>query len=109
VADEHLIESEVFVFGDVPQICLYAIFVMIKELRGGLDLAASLQHEGRGGAAGFWSGGGTYRNEGYVLVADWHGLTLEVTAVIECLYGGTRRYTEYLISDSGYQGNLRRG
>lgn len=53
MADEDLIESEVLVFGDVPQICPQAVFVIVKELRGGLNRVASL-HDGHGGAAGFW-------------------------------------------------------
>ena len=75
VADEDLIESEVFIFGDVPQICPQVSFEIIEEFRGGLKFAAGLQHNGHEGAAGLWSGGGTYREEGYVLVSDWHGLS----------------------------------
>lgn len=52
------------------------------------------------GATGLGSGGGTYGNEGYVLIADWHGLTcryVESDAVIECLYGCTQSHIGSLI------------
>jgi len=41
-ADEDLIESEVFIFSDVPQICPQASFVTIEEFRGGFKFAAGL-------------------------------------------------------------------
>ena len=113
MADEDLIESEVFIFGDVPQICPQASFVMIKEFRGGLKFAAGLQHNGHERAVGLWSGGGAYRKEGYVLVSDWHGLS--------CCYVESHGYNRMSIGwrtklcrisdlrQSGYQGSPRCG